>query len=155
MKTVFALAQVVEEIALGKRMVKREGEEERQNPLCKQPSIIISFLSLIVLLHIHFESVLGGLSWLCLNWISHQAPQPSSGFAALSDVPFVCQAAVDFVSCIIHKLTAEIPQVATSPSPISEAQNRKRWLYFCGKWSHVPHHKMLLMSKMTLILNTW
>lgn len=123
MKTVFTLSQSVKEIALRKRMVAREREKEgKKTPLYKQPNIITSFFFLIVHLHIHFESnVFGGLSWLCLIWISHQAPQPSSGFTALSDIPFVRQAEVDFVSCIIHKLTAEILQVATSPSPISEA----------------------------------
>lgn len=120
MKTIFTLAQSVKEIALGKRMVLRERVEKGKNPLYKH-NIIISFFFLTVLLHIHFESnVFGGLSWLRLIWISHQVI-PSSGITTLSDTPFVRQTEVDFVSCIIHRLTAEILQVATSPSPISEA----------------------------------
>lgn len=122
MKTLFTLTQSVKTAALGKGLLARERKEEGKNHYAKQLNIITSLdFFLIVFLCIYFEtSVFGGLSWLCLSWILHQAAQPSSGLTTLYVIPFIRQAERDLVSCIIHKLTAWILQVITSPIPIAK-----------------------------------
>ena len=158
MKTHFTLAQSVKAAALGKGIVAREREEEGKKPT--MPNTLISLpLCFFSLCFYAFT-----LKLMCLldfpgcvraeYYIKHPSLAVVSQPCLILPL-CVRQREILFHASFINSLLGFYKSLHL-PVLLQRFKTKRDdcTVFFCGNWSQVPHHKLLLMAKTTLIFNT-